>query len=541
MYEIICYTTYLPEGSEQNLSFLELLLDENWASAGISFPEELFSVIGNKNTKLTAKQDYEFLLRAAKHYSIKAVGASYLQTQSADSPSPWASFCSDCYILGKYQQELLDSGYFNPAAETLLHAAAALPNPKDGTKWLEQMISHAPEYYEIDDNTQPILIYRGSDFCSNVLNLFAEELAKVFLSLRQRVEVFDIEKEGNQALTKNISRHFKAVIGIQTYVFSIKMQDNTTNLHDLIEGPKFNFILDHPAWLREHIFNAPENYYILTLDRNYQTFAKKYYKKIKDCFFFPPAGCLPAAQNHLPKRYDLTFIGSYRNYRERLEVLRTYDSKHRHFAARYLGIMKKHPELPAESAFSQVLASYRLSLADEDFLDLFYEMRQVCFCIMLYYREKVISTLLHAQIEVQVYGESWKNAPFSNHPCLMIHPEVDAAASLQIMQESKLSLNIMSWHKDGLTERILNAMLCQSVVISDTSTALTEFFTDREDLLLFDLKRLDTLPPLIKTILTDEKQLEQIAVSGYQKALTHHLWTNRADLLLQQLDYNIRR
>ena len=32
---IICYTPYLPEGKERDISFLELLLDENWAEGTI--------------------------------------------------------------------------------------------------------------------------------------------------------------------------------------------------------------------------------------------------------------------------------------------------------------------------------------------------------------------------------------------------------------------------------------------------------------------------------------------------------------------------
>ena len=38
---IICYTPYLPEGEERDISFLELLLDENWAEGAIKSRQSL--------------------------------------------------------------------------------------------------------------------------------------------------------------------------------------------------------------------------------------------------------------------------------------------------------------------------------------------------------------------------------------------------------------------------------------------------------------------------------------------------------------------
>lgn len=532
MDEIICLTPNLPEGEELNISFMELLLNDTFAEGELKFSDTLFHEIGDFNAKLHGKRNYEFLLRAAKTYPIKLIGSN----TTCDSCDPFEGFLTDCYIVGKYQQELLDTGYFNPVVETLLTNATAFPEPKAAVNWLEKMISHAPEYYEIDDNTQPILIYKGSDTCYNTLNFFADELAHAFKKCHQRVEIFDLEKEGNQALTQYIDRHFKAIIGIQTYAFSIMMQDKTTNLHDLIIGPKFNMMLDHPSWLKEQIENGPKDYYLLTHDRNYMAFARQYYKNLSGCIYFPPGGSLPPAPSSPDKIYDITFIGSYRNYRERLNIIRTYDRKYRHIAARYLGIMKKHPDQPAETAFRHTLNYYHCELEDSDFSTLFSEMRQACFCIMLYYREKVIQTLLDAGITMHVYSSSWEQAPFAHHPCLIIHPALDIKDSLTIMQKSRLSLNIMSWHKDGLTERILNAMLCGSVVLSDKSTVLEEEFSSGKSSYLFDLKELESLPSRIKHLLTDTSALETIAMNGFQSAYKNHLWEHRAESLLKILN-----
>lgn len=558
MEEIICYTSHLPDGTKQNITFMELLLDERWSEGRLEYPRQIHSEIGNLNHKLAAKQNYEFLLRAAKKYSVTAIGdASHMNACSGQPDSPWESYRTDCYIAGKYQQELLSSGYFNPVMETLLQEAFRFPASMNASAWLEEMISHGPEYYAIDDDTLPILIYRGSEVCFNILDLFADEMAKELLRCRQRIEIFDVEKEGNPALTRLIGRRFKAVIGIQTHVFSILMQDKKTCLHDLIAGPKYNMILDHPAWMKEHISNGPKEYYLLTHDRNYLSFASRYYKNIKQSFYFPPGGVSleDAAQIHpmpesaaesapLPlsssvpqtKQFDLTFIGSYYDYRKRLALIHSYNRFHRFLAARFLRFMCQNPDEPAEQAFQQALEHYRIHLNDEDFLRLFYEMRQVCFCAMTYYREKIIRTLLEAGITIHVYGDTWKNAPFQSCKNLIRHPAVSPREGLEIMERSRISLNIMSWHKDGLTERVLNAMLCQSAVLSDRSSILEDIFVNGQDLILFSLKQLDTLPALIRELLSDEERLWEITMSGYENARKNHRWKNRAKAFLQILE-----
>lgn len=394
----------------------------------------------------------------------------------------------------------------------------------------------ANRLYELG-STLPILLYRDTGICCNLLNLFIEGLGNALEKNQQQIEYFDAESEGKDALTKYIGRHFKAIIGIQTYFFAIMLQDGSTNLHDLIHGPKYNIILDHPAWMKDEIKQAPKDYYLLLHDRNYISFAGQYYKNLAGCIHFPPAGMLPCTP-YIPmeeRKYDISFIGSYRNYRERLAVIRGYERTHRHVAAYYLKIMHQNPDYTGEKALEETLRHYGIPHDDEKFLELFYDMKQAYFCILLYYREKIIATLLDAGLEVHVFSETWKSCPLATHPGLICHPEVDAGDSLAIMQDSKLSLNIMSWHKDGLTERIFNSMLCRSVVLSDRTTALQEEFMDGQDMVLFSLDKLNDLPERVKALLADNAQLKKIALNGYEKALSKHTWKQRAEQLLKEL------
>lgn len=554
MSEIICYTDSLPKGTEQYISFFDLLLNDTLANGQIVCPDEVYATVGNMNLRLSAKQNYEFLLRAVLEFPLKAVGTSVfdvadsdathfdantsdMNTSESSSDLLWEEFRTDCYVAGKYSKILMENELFNPVVQTLLGCAASLPDPGAGTKWLEKMLSHAPEFYEIDDDTRPILIYRGDDTCYNQLNVFADELTKALIKCRQRIEIFDVSKEELSSITKYCGVRFKAVVGIQTYLFSVKMQDKITNLHDKIIGPKFNMILDHPVLLKEHLMAGPEDYYLLIHDRNYMNFAKKHYKNIKDCFFFTPAGisCEQVAVD-AKKQYDVSFIGTYYNYRTIIAKIKSFDKKMRYIANRFLIEMRHNVNMPSEKVLSEVLAHYQMELSDDAFLEMLFELRYVFFGVMYYYREKVIRTLLDGGVKINVYGSSWKASPFSKHPCLKIHPSVTDDDSLKVMASSKVSLNIMAWHKDGFTERIANSMLNGSVVVSDTSTQLSELFVDGEDLVLFDLNNLKALPSAIKELLFSEETRTKIASNGNTKARENHLWDNRAKQLLKIID-----
>ena len=106
---------------------------------------------------------------------------------------------------------------------------------------------------------------------------------------------------------------------------------------------------------------------------------------------------------------------------------------------------------------------------------------------------------------------------------------------MEVYARAKLSLNIMTWHKDGFTERIANAMLQKSVVVTDRTTYLDKNFVDGEELLMFDLENLKKLPEQMKELLADEAKREQIAQRGYEKA-QRHTWQQRAEMILEWIE-----
>jgi len=82
----------------------------------------------------------------------------------------------------------------------------------------------------------------------------------------------------------------------------------------------------------------------------------------------------------------------------------------------------------------------------------------------------------------------------------------------------------MTWHKDGFTERVLNSMLAGAVALSDKTTRLEEEFVNGEDIILFDLVKIDSLPARLKDLLSNDEKLREVAENGRKKVMKKHLW-----------------
>lgn len=373
------------------------------------------------------------------------------------------------------------------------------------------------------ENALPILIYKSEDICFGILNRFADILADIFEAIGEIVEVVDVNEMPIEDLTKLCYRRYKAVLGIQTYVFSVFFQDGR-NIHDFIFGPKYNMIFDHPACMYNHFTKGPIDYTILTHDRNYQKFIKEYYPQIKSVEILPPGGIEIEFKGK--KEYDLIFLGSYKSPETWKYVIKELDDIYDNRASKLVEYMKMHPNELYENSAKEVLGKNLDTKA-------FYDLKQTYFNCMSYFREKIIISLLEQGIKIDVFGDSWKCDRFNNYPNLIVHSEVTFDESLRIYAKSKASLNIMSWHKDGRTERVANSMLNHSLVITDKTDYLCENYKNDEDIILFDLKNIEELGDRIKDVLSNDEKLKEMTDKAFDKVVLEDTWEVKAKEFLE--------
>lgn len=534
-YYIIIVKDKMKTGN-QYLEFLDILLNETLIDGTIYVPFACLQKVSTRNNRLPAKQNYEFLLRLALVYPIRladiapAVQESYMVLHSSENIPDEDGLKTDCYIISLYKKILLEQNLFDSAIQSILNNAEELGLYKTITVFLESMLEERGLYQYFYQGSQPFLIYKGDKICYNILNIFSEYLGTALHRKGYLVEYFDLSKEPHTAASRYIGRSFQAVIGMQSYMFSARLTDHQF-LHDKMNGPKYNFVFDHINSFRQHIEQVPKNLTILTLDLNYVIFGKRYYSI--NIRFLPPGGITkPFTGND--RIYDVVFIGSYFNNTEYFfSQIKQLSHSMRFLANRFLLYMRKYPHLSAENSLSLALSYYGKTLTDSEFKDLLHRFQHFTLYMAYHCRCKLIKTLLEHGIKVDVFGSSWKSSPLRNHPNFIWHEnDLSTDECLCIWQQSKIALNIMTWHKNAITERIINSMLQKAAVLTERNPYLEKHFRENEDILYYDLAKLNELPERIRTLLACPEQLADIGEHGYTKALHSHTWDCRAEQLI---------
>ncbi len=516
------------------IRFLDILFDETLSVGTIYVPFACQKTIGTLNTRLKAKCNYEYLLRLSSQYEV------YLTNSAPKCPDDYfvlvseplninkAGLITDCYILSRYKQIFLEHNLFNSAVSGILSQAQTLNCEKYIVTLLEEMLQNNHTYEYLYQGSQPFLIYTGDDHvCYGILSAFAQSLGTALQQQGYLVEYFNLAEEPFTNASRYIGMHFQAIIGMQSYMFSARLKDKISLLHDHIAGPKYNFVFDHPVWFQNHLLSVPKELCIFTLDQNYVRFIQHYYHI--NARFLPPAG-IEKAFTHTTRSYDVVFIGTYiNNSHDIFAQIKALERPMRFLVNRFWLILRKHPSLPAENALKKALEYYQWTTTEQEFLDIFHSFRPFTLYLSYYYRYQIIRTLVTNNIEIHIFGHSWETCPLLNHPKLIWHEnDLSTEECLDIWQQSKISLNIMSWHKNAITERILNSMLQKSVVLTEHNPYMESVFSDGTDCILYELDNLDILPSKILSLLDNAARRNDIAQAGYQKALQLHTWNHTA-------------
>ncbi len=251
-------------------------------------------------------------------------------------------------------------------------------------------------------------------------------------------------------------------------------------------------------------------------------------------FFLPPGG--KEVDGIIPfeeREYDVCFVGTYKNWKGLLEKLVFKDEIGIRLRDSYLNILITQPELTTEDAFWSALGEVGINPDDQEYLYLLNMMHWLADGVVsALFRERLIENILNEEICIDVFGDSWYSSPFSDNPNLRIHPEVGSDDISGIYSNSRISINMMSWHKNCITERILDAMCAGSIVITDRTDAVEKAFVSGEDILCYSLTDLEVVPEMIRDHISDQKMAQR----GQKKTLERHLWTNRARELLQIIE-----
>lgn len=503
---VVVFGANVPEGSVRTAQILEHCDMEIY---GVVLKRKLLIQTGNFNEKLEGMGNLEFLCRLGECGAVCFVACDAEKVERAASAGTVA------YMLRRYMGGLQSSGLLDSVFERVSFCMKKVGLESDFLHAMETLLEDNETYYGLYRQTAPFFVLSGNDTCYGVLHDFADSLAGELAAMGQAV----ISTDGKYGYFENYetlqNRILKGVIGFQAPVLE---KDYFQNMG----CDKFQFWFDNPIFFDDMLHGLSDRYHILCQDGFYADFIKEHYGT-KNAFQFPPAGKDRGFMCNCNRMMGVVFIGTYHPVSDCFEGVQQ----------QFFEFMKQHPKRTFENGLTEFLENIGVKCGEEDYLRLLDSMGNVCRAITNYFRRRVIETVLSSGISLHVYGDSWKAYDGAGKENLIIHPAVSVEESLEIFGNAKIGLNVMTWHKDGMTERIANIMLSGAVCLSDETVYLRKHFAEDEEIVLFELDRLNELPAKIERLLEDEEYRRGIAGRAYENASAHHTWRQRAEELLR--------
>ncbi len=485
---------------------------------------ELFSKTGPFNDRLQEGSNREFLCRASCVCEPVFLECSDVNWQCQHTEGEWFT---NAYLLVRYLKQLTEAGLM----ETMLNVYIAHANTQGFQSYfehiLQQFLAQDQELYQkIYLATAPFFIIRGGDICYSVLRTFADRFANALKQCGQRVIMTsgdDTEVTNLEALQKE---HFRGIIGFQATILLKPVFHN-------VKGKRFDYWFDHPIFFHT-LFNQMDTpVTFLCQDGNHADYINRMCEKGMG-FHFPPA-VSPVTEPLQEKRYDISFMGTYFDENKLWTIVNGMEAELGDLAREVATYLLQHPDMSYNEVTDMFLEQYPQITEKYSYEVIMEHLWEACRIAPYTYRNRVVRTILDAGYELHVYGEPWKGFPLREGDRLVCHEEVPSKEVARVIAQSKISLNVMSWHKDGMTERIMEIMMGKSVCLTDETRYLKKHFNQMEDIVMFQLHALDQLPDMIGKLLKDDALRKKITEHAYQKVMSEHTWDVRAEQFLDMV------
>ncbi|SKB70408.1 Glycosyl transferases group 1 [Lachnospiraceae bacterium] len=307
--------------------------------------------------------------------------------------------------------------------------------------------------------------------------------------------------------------------------------------------PYFNMVVDHPFYYHEEFAHVPPNYVQLCIDKNHIRYMKRFFPHIDADHYMELAGTQLrgssekkqwelTADDLIPyekRRDDIIFTGNYilpESYEKYLEPLEqpVADFYHRIFRE-----LRENPSKTLEDHLElRIREEFGDKVTDDYLRQCFANMIMLDLQIRHYFRGQAVSAIADAGYRITVYGAGYEDLPCRHKENIINKGNVNSRKCLEAIAQSRVSLNVMPWFKDGPHDRVFNTMLNGAISLSDHSRALDEYFTDRDDIVFYDLQKIDHIVEDYAWIMDHPAEARDLALKGYEEAKKAHTWKHRA-------------
>lgn len=369
---------------------------------------------------------------------------------------------------------------------------------------------------------------------------FSQQIAEAMKALGHETFIYDLSRpwestekffrffeKGNTAL---INFNFHGMSGEEYF-----LDENDTMMWEALSIPSYNIVVDHPMYYHHFLEKVPNNYHHISIDKNHEAYMRRFFPEIENGPFLPLAGTkLYPNKSNVPiscRKYDVTMVGNYCKPSTFDKYITRIDDEYTAFYHGMIEELLMQPWKTVEEVAEAHLLAELSEVTEEELKKTFAALTFIDLYVRYTFRGRAVQELVDAGIKVHVFGDGWELLECGHPENLIIMNSLNSEGCLKKLCQTKLSLNVMPWFKNGAHDRIFNSMLNGAVCLTDSSIYLDEILHDRKDCSLYSLTEMERLPEIAKDLLADPERMQAIADGGYELARAGHTWAHRARVL----------
>lgn len=353
--------------------------------------------------------------------------------------------------------------------------------------------------------------------------------------------------------------NFVGISGEEVFI-----EENGRTIWENYEMPCLNLMVDHPLYYHSKLEHPMLRMKIFCVDREHVAYMKRFYPEV-EAAFLPLAGnvILPEigedayrgepgnlpyntmeklwlnTENIVPyekRTYDLVFTGNYTPVEHIYREIETLEEDYKKFYKDIIDDLIAHPAVSMDEMLERHIYQELGEVSDKEKRAAIAGMVFIDICIRSYFRGEIVKGFAEQGMKVHVFGANWEKLSCKNPEYIISNGrEVTSVTCAKAIANAKISLNIMPWFKDGAHDRVFTAMLQKTLSLTDDSKYLREEFLDGSELVFFSLEERGKLADRVRSLLAHQEDVMEIAENGYRKAVLHHTWKQRAEILVREL------
>lgn len=382
-----------------------------------------------------------------------------------------------------------------------------------------------------------ILLFEGD---IETQGYFSQKLSEAFQKMGHQTFIFDLSRPWNsserffrffeQGNTVLVNFNFHGMSGEDIF-----LDEDERMMWDVLDIPSYNIVVDHPMYYHHFLEKVPHNYHHISIDRNHEKYMERFFPHIKRSGFLPLAGSeLNPNKTYAPaqyRKYDITMVGNYTPPKQFEKYITRIDDEYTEFYYGMIDDLLAHPMRTLEEVAQEHILREIPEVTEEEIKKVMSKLTFIDLYVRFTTRGEAVKAIADAGIKVNVFGGGWDKLACNKPENLIVGNSLDSVGCLKKLCQSKISLNVMPWFRDGAHDRIFNSMLNGALCLTDSSVYLDEILHDKTNCRIYSASNMEELPDIVYGLLANPVRLQEMIDNGYALAKESHTWEHRAAVL----------